>query len=107
MTGRIVTAGNNQIPITAWGTMDIVAKNSPTSYHLLRLTSVAFVPGFLTSFDGLSRCQTEDIHFDSGADFMYWTTSPIQLRTTIVILNYNGGQWLLDADLSCWPHIQD
>ena len=38
---------------------------------------------------------------------MYWTTSPIQLRTTIVILNYNGGQWLLYADLSCWPHIQD
>ena len=55
--------------------MDIVAKNSPTSYHLLRLTHVAFVPGFLTSLVGLSRCRTKDIHFDSGADLMYRTTS--------------------------------
>ena len=87
--------------------MDIVAKNSPTSYHLLRLTHVAFMPGFLTSLIGLSRCRTEDIHFNSGADLMYQTTSPTRSRTTIAILDYNGGHWLLDADPSCRPHIQD
>ena len=87
--------------------MDIVAKNFPTSYHLLRLTHVAFVPGFLMSLVGFSRCQTKDIYFDSEEDLMYWTISPTQLRTIIAILNYNRGHWLLDADPSCWPHIQD
>ena len=102
-----VTAGNSQIPITAWRTMDIVVKNSPTSYHLLRLTHVTFVPGFFTSLVSLSRCWTKDIHFNSETDLMYWTTSPTKSRTTIAILNYNEGHWLLDADLSCLPHIQD
>ena len=87
--------------------MDIVAKNFPTSYHLLKLTHVAFVPGFLMFLVGLLWCWTKDIHFDSGADLMYWTTLPTQSRTTIVILNYNRGHWLLDADSSRRPHIQD
>ena len=90
---RSINAGNSCILITAWGTMELVAR-TPQGQLTLKLTHVAYVEGFLTSVLGLARCRTESIHFDSGRDVLYMH------RPTNVIaqLEYNGGHWLIDAE---------
>jgi hypothetical protein len=65
-----INAGNSCILITAWGTIDLVAR-TPHGQLTLELTHVAYVEGFLTSVLGLARCQTESIHFDSGRNILY------------------------------------
>jgi hypothetical protein len=101
-TGRCVNAGSSQALIEAYGTMEIVARVSATRLHTLRITQVAYVPGFLTNIIGLSRCRTEGIHFDSGEDLVY-KLSPQNTRVTIAQLEYNGGHWLVDTDASRRP----
>jgi hypothetical protein len=52
---RSINAGNSCILITAWGTMDLVARTLHGQLTL-ELTHVAYVEGFLTSVLGLARC---------------------------------------------------
>jgi len=52
---RSINAGNSCILITAWGTMELVAR-TPHGQLTLELTHVAYVEGFLTSVLGLARC---------------------------------------------------
>ena len=97
---RSINAGNSCILITAWGTMDLVAR---TQYGLqrLELTHVAYVEGFLTSVLGLARCRTELIHFDSGRDVLYMHRP----SNIIAQLEYTGGHWLIDAEPSHRPSL--
>jgi hypothetical protein len=83
--------------------MEVVAQSSSTSTHLLKMTQVAYVPGFLTNIIGLSRCRAEKIHFDSGSDLLYRSTPGLSRRLTIALLEYTGGHWLIDADPSRRP----
>lgn len=98
--GRTTSAGTTQTLITAWGSVDIVAKSSEVLYNL-RLTHVALVEGFLTSLIGLARCRKEGIHFDSGRDILYKNQS----NKIIAKLKYNGGHWLIDADPTRRPPL--
>jgi hypothetical protein len=93
-------AGNSCILITAWGTMKLVARTLHRQLTL-ELTHVAYVEGFLTSVLGLARCQTESIHLDSGRDVLYMH----QPTYVIAQLEYNGGHWLIDAELSRRPPL--
>lgn len=97
---RSVNAGNSCILITAWGTMELVAR-TPHGQLKLKLTHVAYVEGFLTSLLGLARCRTESIHFDSGRDVLYMHQS----TNVIAQLEYNGGHWLIDAEPSHRPPL--
>ncbi|EFQ93347.1 hypothetical protein PTT_09315, partial [Pyrenophora teres f. teres 0-1] len=95
-----INAGIGRTIITAWGTMDLVARTQQ-GLLLLKLTHVAYVEGFLTSILGLARCRSESIHFDSGRDVLY-----MQEPTNIIAqLKYNGGHWLIDADPSRRPPL--
>ena len=95
---RYISAGNGRTLITAWGTMELIAR-TPRGPQMLELTHVAYVEGFLTSILGLARCRTESIHFDSGRDILYMHRS----SNVIAQLEYNGGHWLIDADPSRRP----
>jgi hypothetical protein len=97
---RSVNAGNSRTLITAWGTVELVAR-SPYGLQTLELTHVAYVEGFLTNVLGLARCRTELIHFDSGRDFLYMR----QASNIIAQLEYNGGHWLIDAEPSHLPPL--
>jgi hypothetical protein len=97
---RSINAGNSCILITAWGTMEIVAR-TPYGLQTLELTHVAYVGGFLTSVLGLARCRTELIHFDSGRDVLYMR----QASNVIAQLEYNGGHWLINAEPSYRPTL--
>jgi hypothetical protein len=97
---RSVNAGNSRTLITAWGTMELVAR-SPYGLQTLEMTHVAYVEGFLTSDLGLTRCRTELIHFDSGRDILYMR----QPSNVIAQLEYNGGHWLIDAKPSHRPPL--
>jgi len=90
---RHVNAGNSRVLITAWGTMELVAR-TPYGSRTLELTHVAYVKGFLTSVLGLARCRTQGINFDSGRDIVYMH----QLSNVIAQLEYNGGHWLIDVE---------
>ncbi|KAK1912620.1 hypothetical protein P3342_004556 [Pyrenophora teres f. teres] len=95
-----INAGIGRTIITAWGTMNLVARTQQ-GLLLLKLTHVAYVEGFLTSILGLARCRSESIHFDSGRDVLY-----MQEPTNIIAqLKYNGGHWLIDADPSRRPPL--
>jgi hypothetical protein len=97
---RSINAGNSCILITAWGTIELVART--LHGHLtLELTHVAYVKGFLTSVLGLARCRTELIHFDSGRDVLYMH----QPTNVIAQLEYNRGHWLIDAEPSRRPPL--
>lgn len=95
---RHVNAGNSRVLITAWGTMELVAR-TPYGLRTLELTHVAYVKGFLTSVLGLARCRTQGIHFDSGRDILYMH----QPSNVIAQLEYNGGHWLIDVEPSHRP----
>jgi hypothetical protein len=97
---RSINASNSSILITAWGTMELVAR-TPQGQLTLELTHVAYVEGFLTSVLGLARCRSESIHFDSGRDVLYMH----QLTNIIAQLEYNGGHWLIDAEPSRRPPL--
>lgn len=97
---RSINAGNTSILITAWVTMELVARTLHGQLTL-RLTHVAYVEGFLTSVLGLAHCRTESIHFDSGRDVLYMQ----QPTNVIAQLEYNGGHWLIDAEPSHRPPL--
>ncbi|KAI0997602.1 hypothetical protein K3495_g10584 [Podosphaera aphanis] len=67
---RTINAGNSSTLITAWGSVELIARTL-TGLKTLHLTHVAYVEGFLTSVIGLARCRKEAIHFDSGRDVLY------------------------------------
>ena len=94
-----VGAGTGSIPITAWGTMELMAK-TPTGLRGLTLTHVAYVPGFVTSLIGLARCRKMNIHFDSGRDILYKGNT----GSVLAYLEHDGGHWLVDADVSRRPN---
>jgi hypothetical protein len=95
---NFVGAGTGRIYITAWGSIELKAK-TPAGVQLLKLTHVAYVPGFITSLIGLTRCRKMDIHFDSGRDLLY-KGNP---GTILAYLEHDGGHWLVDADVLCHP----
>jgi hypothetical protein len=97
---RSINTDNSCILLTAWGTMELVAR-TPHGQLTLKLTHVAYVEGFITSVLGLARCRTESIHFDSGRDILYMH----QPTNVIAQLEYNGGHWLIDAELSRRPPL--
>ena len=98
--GYYINAGNSRVPVQAWGEFH-VAVNTPTGQRKLRLTNVAYAPGFLTSLMGLSRCRSSGIHFDSGEDILYRSNGDKLAR-----LQYHNGYWLVDANLSRRPNLE-
>ena len=56
--------------VEEWGEMYIRVK-TPTREGQMKLTWVAYIPGFFTSVVGLSRSRSLGIHFDSGRDCLY------------------------------------
>lgn len=77
-----------------------MAVKTPTGQRNLRLTNVAYAPGFLTSLMGLGRCRSMDIHFDSGQDILYKKGGNELAR-----LQYYKGHWLVDIDPSRRPSL--
>ncbi|KAL5370781.1 hypothetical protein DPSP01_014669 [Paraphaeosphaeria sporulosa] len=51
--GMYITAGSTHVPVKAWGDFHIAVK-TPTGQRLVRITKVAYAPGFLTSLLGLA-----------------------------------------------------
>lgn len=60
----------------------------------IRLTRVAYIPGFLTNIFALGRCRRSGIHFDSGRNILYKE----RVSNVIINLHYSHGHWLLDAE---------
>jgi hypothetical protein len=83
-------AGTGRIQITAWGSMELIAKT---------FTHVIYVQGSVTSLIGLARCRKMNKHFDSGRDLLY-TGDP---GTVLAYLEHDGGHWLVDAEVSRRP----
>jgi hypothetical protein len=60
----------------------------------MKLTWVAYIPGFFTSVVGLSRSRSLGIHFDSGRDCLYQKKA----TNVICLLQYRDGHWLVDVE---------
>ena len=60
----------------------------------MKLTWVAYIPGFFTSVIGLSRSRSLGIHFDSGRDCLYQKKA----SNVVCLLQYRDGHWLVDVD---------
>ena len=101
--GTCIGAGTGKVLVDCWGTIEIAAKAPDGSLCMLKLSHVAFVKGFLTSVIGLARCRSNNIHFDSGRDVLY-KGDP---SNVLVVLEYDGGHWLVDADPSRRPTITE
>ena len=101
--GTCIGAGTGKVLVNYWGTIEIAAKAPDNSICMLKLSHVAYVKGFLTSVIGLARCQSNNIHFNSGRDVLYIG----DLSNVLAILEYDGGHWLVDANLSRRPTITE
>ena len=60
----------------------------------MKLTYVAYIPGFFTSVVGLSRSQPLGVYFDSGCDCLYQGKP----SNAICLLQYQDGHWLIDDE---------
>jgi hypothetical protein len=60
----------------------------------MKLTWVAYIPGFFTSVVGLSRSRSLGIHFDSGRDCLYQKKA----SNVVCLLQYRDGHWLVDVE---------
>jgi len=60
----------------------------------MKLTWVAYIPGFFTSVVGLSRSRSLGIYFDSGRDCLYQKKA----SNVVCLLQYRGGHWLVDVE---------
>ncbi|KAI2478292.1 hypothetical protein Ptr902_10487 [Pyrenophora tritici-repentis] len=65
-----VYAGGALTQVEEWGETTIQVK-TPTGEGQMKLTWVAYIPGFFTSVVGLSRSRSLGINFDSGRDCLY------------------------------------
>ena len=88
-----VYAGGVLAQVEEWGEMTIRVK-TPTGEGQMKLTWVAYIPGFFTSVVGLSRSRSLGIHFDSGRDCLYQKKA----SNIVCLLQYRDGHWLVDVE---------
>jgi hypothetical protein len=67
---------------------------TPTREGQMKLTWVAYIPGFFTSVVGLLWSQSLGIHFDSGRDCLYQKKA----SNIVCLLQYRDGHWLIDVE---------
>jgi hypothetical protein len=60
----------------------------------MKLTWVAYIPGFFTSVVSLLRSRSPGIHFDSGRDCLYQK----KVLNVVCLLQYRDGHWLVDVE---------
>jgi hypothetical protein len=70
VSSDVVYAGGALAQVEEWGETTVQVK-TPTGEGQMKLTWVAYIPGFFTSVVGLSRSRSLSIHFDSGRDCLY------------------------------------
>jgi hypothetical protein len=88
-----VYAGGVLAQIEEWGEIVLNVK-TPTGQSQMKLTYVAYIPGFFTSVVGLSRSRPLGVHFDSGRDCLYQDKP----SNVICLLQYQDGHWLIDDE---------
>jgi hypothetical protein len=88
-----VYAGGVLAQVEEWGETTIQVK-TPTGEGQMKLTWVAYIPGFFTSVVGLSRSRSLGIHFDSGRDCLYQKKA----SNIVCLLQYRDGHWLVDME---------
>jgi hypothetical protein len=88
-----VYAGGVLAQVEEWGETYIRVK-TPTGEGQMKLTWVAYIPGFFTSVVGLSRSRSLGIHFDSGRDCLYQKKA----LNVVCLLQYRDGHWLVDVE---------
>ncbi|KAI1562171.1 hypothetical protein PtrEW13061_012143, partial [Pyrenophora tritici-repentis] len=88
-----VYAGGALTQVEEWGETTIQVK-TPTGEGHMKLTWVAYIPGFFTSVVGLSRSRSLGINFDSGRDCLYQKKA----SNIICLLQYRDGHWLVDVE---------
>ncbi|KAF7450496.1 hypothetical protein A1F99_051120 [Pyrenophora tritici-repentis] len=88
-----VYAGGALTQVEEWGETTIQVK-TPTGEGQMKLTWVAYIPGFFTSVVGLSRSRSLGINFDSGRDCLYQKKA----SNVICLLQYRNGHWLVDVE---------
>ncbi|PWO19715.1 hypothetical protein PtrARCrB10_11782 [Pyrenophora tritici-repentis] len=88
-----VYAGGALTQVEEWGETTIQVK-TPTGEGQMKLTWVAYIPGFFTSVVGLSRSRSLGINFDSGRDCLYQKKA----SNIICLLQYRDGHWLVDVE---------
>jgi hypothetical protein len=88
-----VYAGGVLAQVEEWGETYIRVK-TPTGEGQMKLTWVAYIPGFFTSVVGLSRSRSLGIHFDSGRDCLYQKKA----SNVVCLLQYRDGHWLVDVE---------
>jgi hypothetical protein len=89
----VVYAGGVLAQVEEWGETYIRVK-TPTGEGQMKLTWVAYIPGFFTSVVGLSRSRSLGIHFDSGRDCLYQKKA----SNVVCLLQYRDGHWLVDVE---------
>jgi hypothetical protein len=88
-----VYAGGVLAQVEEWGETTIQVK-TPTGEGQMKLTWVAYIPGFFTSVVGLSRSRSLGIHFNSGRDCLYQKKA----SNVVCLLQYRDGHWLVDVE---------
>ncbi|KAF2621446.1 hypothetical protein BU25DRAFT_354400, partial [Macroventuria anomochaeta] len=88
-----VYAGGVLAQIEEWGEV-VLNVSTPTGQSQMKLTYVAYIPGFFTSVVGLSRSRPLGVHFDSGRDCLYQEKA----SNVICLLQYQDGHWLINNE---------
>ena len=96
----VIYAGSQLIPVQEYGTVEVPI-HSPQGVIKILLTEVAYVPTFFSNILGLSRCRAMGLHFDSGNDIIYRSST----NEPVALLEYTDGHWLIDA-LDQKPPVQ-
>ncbi|KAF1930459.1 uncharacterized protein M421DRAFT_3521 [Didymella exigua CBS 183.55] len=86
-------AGGVLAQIEEWGEV-VLSVKTLTGQSQMKLTYVAYIPGFFTSVVGLSRSRPLGVHFDSGRDCLYQG----EQSNVICLLQYQDGHWLIDDE---------
>ncbi|KAF2025066.1 hypothetical protein EK21DRAFT_23864, partial [Setomelanomma holmii] len=89
----VVYAGGVLAQVEEWGETTIQVETS-TGEGQMKLTWVAYIPGFFTSVVGLLRSRSLGIHFDSGRDCLYQKKA----SNVVCLLQYRDGHWIVDVD---------
>jgi hypothetical protein len=89
----VVYAEGALVQVQEWGKTVIQVK-TPTGEGQMKLTWVAYIPGFFTSVVGLSRSRSLGIHFESGRDCLYQK----RLLNVVCLLQYRDCHWVVDVD---------
>lgn len=88
----IVLAGGSEMSIQAWGEVEIPL-STPHGIKRTTLKHVALIPAFFTSLVSLARLSSSNIHFDSGRNVLYRSSTTSQ--EDIAALTRLGGHWLV------------